>query len=67
MDILTQIATKLGELMIEAEALLMDIRVLQFNQGRDWASQFVAMSACGMLIGTVIGWLMIVNSIGGIR
>jgi len=61
MDILTQIATKLGELMIEAESLLMDIRVLQFNAGRDWASQFVAMSACGVLVGTAVGWMLIVH------
>ena len=51
MDILAQIVAKLGELMIEAEQLLMDIRVLQFELGREWQAQFVASVGVGLLIG----------------
>lgn len=61
METLTKIIEALGAKLIEAEALLMEINVLIFNIGRTWGAQFVAMSACGVLIGTLIGYVTIVN------
>jgi len=55
MDVLARITEKLGELLIEAEALLMDIRVLMYDSGREWCYQFIAMSCVGLALGSAVG------------
>jgi len=59
LDALTQVLAKLGELMLEAEALLMDIRVIQYDLACDWRSLWIASVACGALVGMTFGWLVI--------
>lgn len=51
METLTKIIEALGAKLIEAEALLMEINVILF----------VAMSACGVLIGALVGYATIVS------
>lgn len=65
METLTKIIEALGAKLIEAEALLMEIRVLEFNVGRVWMAQFVSMSLCGLLLGTMLGFMIITNVLGG--
>lgn len=61
MDALKRVLEALGKKLLEAEALLMDIRVIQYDMSQAWLSSFVASNGVGLLIGAVIGWVIIAH------
>lgn len=61
MAALKRILDALAAKLLEVEALLMAIRVIQYDVSQAWLGQFVAMSGVGLLIGAVLGWMSIVH------
>jgi hypothetical protein len=59
---LAQIETVLGEQLIRADVLRLEIEALRYSAEQDRWQQFVAAIAVGLLIGAVIGCVVVTRA-----